>query len=451
MNQLKQIEKRSSFRYYRFITRLTVYPWLLILLFLWWGFSIVNLYKREKIPHLPNTEALALNALDRELQLAEALKYAPEWQRSLLQVGSVHETFDSAKEAISLLADKVYLQGAGGQAWHLLHKGNSGALPINDWTSEAKEYFRDTIESDDCYWWHEQELWNASSLISADKIKSVRMREEVQRQKILERATYSSLVLIGFIALGLFLLAFVIKEMRKDLLVSSGYKFSIYQKSIHLSLVLGLFLISEFLTDSLIRDLGMLPSSLVTSFGGKMVIDLLFRFLPVIMLLVVVFRSLRVGLRRIRFWGRPRMTYIVASIALLLLVNPILALLFYQNNPLDMLGDLNGEFVGMSGLIFMLISGCILAPISEEILFRGILLPALQTKLNFWMAALVSSVLFSVIHGYDFYGSISVGLFGFTAAVLARLTGSLATSIALHACYNFLILSDTWIVMHSPL
>ena len=49
------------------------------------------------------------------------------------------------------------------------------------------------------------------------------------------------------------------------------------------------------------------------------------------------------------------------------------------------------------------------------------------------------------------YGLASVGIFGFTCALLYASTGSLGTVIAFHMLYNTSIKIPEWIVYHAPL
>ena len=77
----------------------------------------------------------------------------------------------------------------------------------------------------------------------------------------------------------------------------------------------------------------------------------------------------------------------------------------------------------------------VLAPLFEEILFRGILLPALAKRFGATASVVAVSVLFAGIHGHV---PSLVPLFVLSAALcLAYIrTGSLATNIAMHAVFN---------------
>ena len=100
------------------------------------------------------------------------------------------------------------------------------------------------------------------------------------------------------------------------------------------------------------------------------------------------------------------------------------------------------------GLSFAIISGVILAPIFEEVVFRGILFQSYLRKFGFWVAMLFSTLFFVFIHYYGFYGSLSVAFFGIGACALYRATGSLWTGILFHAITNGLITATTWSVYY---
>jgi hypothetical protein len=82
------------------------------------------------------------------------------------------------------------------------------------------------------------------------------------------------------------------------------------------------------------------------------------------------------------------------------------------------------------------------APLSEELLMRGLLLPALATsRLRFEGAAVVSALAWTLLHtGYSLAGLVEVFLIGVLFAWLVWRTGSLWVPIACHAIYNTLLI-----------
>ncbi|MFV0296254.1 MAG: lysostaphin resistance A-like protein [Hyphomicrobiaceae bacterium] len=86
-------------------------------------------------------------------------------------------------------------------------------------------------------------------------------------------------------------------------------------------------------------------------------------------------------------------------------------------------------------LIFMAI--CVGAPLWEELLFRGFLLPPLANKLGFWPAAILVSIAWSSLHvSYSLYGLVEVFTIGLVFAFLLRQTRSVWVPMACHAGYN---------------
>jgi len=83
----------------------------------------------------------------------------------------------------------------------------------------------------------------------------------------------------------------------------------------------------------------------------------------------------------------------------------------------------------------MVIAACVLAPIFEEMLFRGILLRAFLKQHPRWAAISYSALLFGAAHlnVYQFLLAFSLGL---VLGWLYELSRSLLPCIALHAAYN---------------
>ncbi|GAA5481373.1 CPBP family intramembrane glutamic endopeptidase [Haloferula sargassicola] len=105
---------------------------------------------------------------------------------------------------------------------------------------------------------------------------------------------------------------------------------------------------------------------------------------------------------------------------------------------------------GWGGLGYALLSGVVLAPLCEELVFRGCLFGTLWQRVGFWPATLASSLVFSAIHHYGVPGSVGVFAIGVAACVLFRHTRSLKGPILLHAAYNFLITLAVWPVYQAP-
>ena len=97
-------------------------------------------------------------------------------------------------------------------------------------------------------------------------------------------------------------------------------------------------------------------------------------------------------------------------------------------------------------LVAVAIAAVLLAPVVEELLFRGIVLRGLMLRIGFWPAAVVSSFCFGVLHatgtGLEAVPLIvATGVFGLGLCVLTRRTGRLGPAIGVHALRNALAIA----------
>jgi uncharacterized protein len=99
------------------------------------------------------------------------------------------------------------------------------------------------------------------------------------------------------------------------------------------------------------------------------------------------------------------------------------------------------------GVVVLALTVVVLAPITEELMFRGLLLRSFLRRMSFWPAALLSSLLFAAFHVYEVSTvlgavtlALSVGALGLGNCFLVRITGRLAPGIMVHATYNALTL-----------
>ena len=81
----------------------------------------------------------------------------------------------------------------------------------------------------------------------------------------------------------------------------------------------------------------------------------------------------------------------------------------------------------------------IFAPIFEELAFRGLLFAMLRRRFEFLPAAVMSTSLFALAHGYSLIGFISVFWSGFLWAWIYERTGSLIPGMVAHAMNNLLV------------
>lgn len=93
--------------------------------------------------------------------------------------------------------------------------------------------------------------------------------------------------------------------------------------------------------------------------------------------------------------------------------------------------------MGILGLVATLVAASICAPIIEEVMFRGALLPALSRILKApIIAILLQGLIFAAIHPTGIPAWFALGTIGAMSGFLSRQTGSLVPSIVMHAVHN---------------
>jgi hypothetical protein len=83
----------------------------------------------------------------------------------------------------------------------------------------------------------------------------------------------------------------------------------------------------------------------------------------------------------------------------------------------------------------MALTAVIVAPLCEEIVFRGYFYPVLKKFAGAWPAALCSAVVFASAHG-NLTALLPLFIFGGVLVLVYEKTGSLWAPIAVHSCFN---------------
>lgn len=106
-----------------------------------------------------------------------------------------------------------------------------------------------------------------------------------------------------------------------------------------------------------------------------------------------------------------------------------------------------------AGIIMMILSTAVVAPIVEELIFRGIVMPRLNRVMNIYLAAFLSSMIFGIIHGNIVQITYAVVL-GLVMSFIAVRCASLLASCFFHILFNTIgnfsisqsLLGDTFVV-----
>jgi membrane protease YdiL (CAAX protease family) len=103
---------------------------------------------------------------------------------------------------------------------------------------------------------------------------------------------------------------------------------------------------------------------------------------------------------------------------------------------------------GVAEVVVLALTAVVLAPIAEELMFRGLLLRTFMRRLSFWPSALLSTLLFGLFHVYEVrtvLGAVtlacSVAVLGLGNCYLVRISGRLTPGIMVHATFNALALT----------
>lgn len=126
-------------------------------------------------------------------------------------------------------------------------------------------------------------------------------------------------------------------------------------------------------------------------------------------------------------WGIP--AWIVATL-LAALVAQILQLFHIQPEP-----QVAEQFINQADPLIAVVATVVIAPIAEELFFRGVAFNAWVREYGLRAGVVLSALLFGVIHG-SLAAFVPIFVLGLALAIIYRRTGNLASNIALHATFN---------------
>lgn len=96
--------------------------------------------------------------------------------------------------------------------------------------------------------------------------------------------------------------------------------------------------------------------------------------------------------------------------------------------------------------------GILVAPLMEELLFRGFLYPALARWTGTAVSVIMTASAFTLLHGaqlgYSWAPLLLIFVVGLTLTIARVRTNSVATCVIVHMTYNFVLLLQTYIATH---
>lgn len=129
------------------------------------------------------------------------------------------------------------------------------------------------------------------------------------------------------------------------------------------------------------------------------------------------------------------------QIAVALLTVPLIEAMFPDGAPSQGVADIAGDSETTIEIIAIFVSVAVLAPIIEEILYRGLLMSWINRFVGKWPSIILSAAVFAGVHLLDWNARAAVpGLFlvGIVLGWAAMRRGDLSLAIPLHAGVNML-------------
>jgi membrane protease YdiL (CAAX protease family) len=92
------------------------------------------------------------------------------------------------------------------------------------------------------------------------------------------------------------------------------------------------------------------------------------------------------------------------------------------------------SFEGLGNLLAVWLIVVLIAPVAEELLFRGLLQGSLERRLGNWSGLLIAGLAFGLLHGQLRF--VPVGLLGIMMGYMVMRTNSVLAGMLAHGCNN---------------
>ena len=460
---------RLGWRKLRRFTRIRVNEAALWILGIWWLWGIVANYRAEPMADQefsPAIQESKLQAWDRVHRMNHVLAYRPAWEQWLFGYEDPAVLGRKTYASLQKLSEQNQLDERGQTAmdilaieWQIEDNRQAEETTTNTANSQQEQpmtmqAWRDWetwMADEHALWWESDYLLKAAHQHAIHDLDD-EFDAEQKKNHIIFRHTYlaSAASYLIFLA-GVAMVPRGLRRLRQCLREQRASKVVRYSGRISLSLIGVLLLATDQVNNlwlTLVTEWG---QSWQWAWWREIGIDSLWRLLPALLILGILYRKPTWVARAFELLRRPQWSMILALYALLLIVDFGIFSIMQHNGDIDPTEHVDAMESGWMGLVYGIISACIIAPVAEEFIFRGLLFRGMLHKYGFVIAAMASSLVFAVSHFYDVYGTISVGLFGLAAAALYLSTRSLTNAIILHAIYNLTITVPSWILFHSPI
>lgn len=123
---------------------------------------------------------------------------------------------------------------------------------------------------------------------------------------------------------------------------------------------------------------------------------------------------------------------LIIAFTLSALINSLLGL---PLKPMPLVSLVLDKDISIFVILFFAFEACIMAPLMEELLFRGLFFGTLRKYFSFTFSAIVSGLIFSALHEH-FLSFIPITILALFFSHFYEKTRNLAYPIILHAMYN---------------
>ncbi len=161
-------------------------------------------------------------------------------------------------------------------------------------------------------------------------------------------------------------------------------------------------------------------------------------------LIYILLRRRKVSLKEFgfrKFSLKKALLTLLASLALMVIgtiVVMVIVAILYPNIDLEQSQDIVFKnAVNVPQILMAFVALVIIAPVAEESIFRGLLLPAFAKKIGFVGAAIITSIMFGAVHG-QLNVAIVTFVLGLLLAWMYKSTNSLWPAIILHSLKNLI-------------
>ena len=154
-------------------------------------------------------------------------------------------------------------------------------------------------------------------------------------------------------------------------------------------------------------------------------------------------RPAQFGLRSPRSWPRAIGVAAAAAVGFVVISSAYFASLNQSGQEKEFVKQIGGN-AGTVSVLAVCVLVTVIAPVCEEILFRGFIFRSLSNWRGPWPAAIATGILFGLVHGLSApaVDLAPLALLGFLLCVVYYKTGSLYLTILAHSVNNALALSS---------